>query len=482
MIDMLKKTHSFLAWALGTPAFSLLLLFAAVLTTFMSAEVSGGIFFITVICIQLLVCRDTSVTLLPFLLTCVFLCNCYDSFNVFIVYLPLAFPVVICLIFHFLVYRRGFSVGKSFPSLCAVAAAITLGGLGTISLSDYFAPTALFYTFGLGIGMVLVYLLLRSRFSPCGEAVENPPAIRLFRHNIGNSRSAGEKLRFTLAFDMYLMGMLTAACIAAIYLKNLDALKEVPGFVSFQASNNFSTFLMFALPFPFYFTMNTEKKRCGSHIFLPSDLHLLSAAVMYLALILTDSRGGLVFGTIEVAVCYVFTVYIRGGRRRILYYVSSAFVAVAAFICGKALLDHYAMSSYGLIGAGEARGELILRAVDDFKRNIFFGSGIGYTGNTDLYDPAKGAMNWYHVYPAQIIGSFGLCGIAAFAFMIITRFRLFLCRPTVWRLTLGLSYIGILLMSLVNPGEFCPIPYEMLTVLLFIYIELSHEEQHAENA
>ena len=136
MIDMLKKTHSFLAWALGTPAFSLLLLFAAVLTTFMSAEVSGGIFFITVICIQLLVCRDTSVTLLPFLLTCVFLCNCYDSFNVFIVYLPLAFPVVICLIFHFLVYRRGFSVGKSFPSLCAVAAAITLGGLGTISLSS----------------------------------------------------------------------------------------------------------------------------------------------------------------------------------------------------------------------------------------------------------------------------------------------------------------------------------------------------------
>ena len=36
---------------------------------------------------------------------------------------------------------------------------------------------------------------------------------------------------------------------------------------------------------------------------------------------------------------------------------------------------------------------------------------------------------------------------------------------------LGLSYLGILLMSQVNPGEFCPIPYGMITVILFIFLE-----------
>ena len=40
-----------------------------------------------------------------------------------------------------------------------------------------------------------------------------------------------------------------------------------------------------------------------------------------------------------------------------------------------------------------------------------------------------------------------------------------------WSLCLGVSYLGILLMSQVNPGEFCPLPFELLTVLLFILQE-----------
>lgn len=474
----LKKLHNLLAWIPGTPVFGFILLLAAVLTVFLDAEVQGGLFFIAVICLELLLCRDTSVTLLPFLLCCVFLCNCYNSFNVFIVYLPLAFPAVICLISHFMVYRRAFSVGKSFPSLCAVAAAVTLGGLGTISFSDYFAPTAVFYTLGLGFGMTFIYLLLRSRFAPPDETEASQDGLFILGKHISFGQPTKDKLCFRLAFDMYLMGLFTAACVADVYFKSLDSLIAVPGLVDFQASNNFSTFLMFALPFPFYFTMNTMKKRCGDTAFLPSDLHLIPAAVMYLAIVLTNSRGGLVFGTVEVLVCFVFTVYIRGGKRRIFYYASAFFALLCTIFGGKLLLDYYRENiNSGIMNATEARGGLILRALEDFKRNIIFGSGLGYKGNSDLYNPVKGAMNWYHVYPAQIVGSFGLCGIAAFGYMILTRLRLFLSRPNIWKLTLGLSYIGIFLMSLVNPGEFCPIPYEMLTVLLFIYLEFEEERE-----
>ena len=80
-------------------------------------------------------------------------------------------------------------------------------------------------------------------------------------------------------------------------------------------------------------------------------------------------------------------------------------------------------------------------------------------------------MPWYHMMVPQIVGSMGLVGIAAFGFQIFGRLRLIFRRPDFWGLCLGISYLGILGMSQVNPGEFCPVPFELLTVLLFILQE-----------
>ena len=41
-------------------------------------------------------------------------------------------------------------------------------------------------------------------------------------------------------------------------------------------------------------------------------------------------------------------------------------------------------------------------------------------------------------------------------------------RATLFNMTIFLSYISLEMMSLVNPGEFCPIPYELITTLIFI--------------
>ena len=38
-----------------------------------------------------------------------------------------------------------------------------------------------------------------------------------------------------------------------------------------------------------------------------------------------------------------------------------------------------------------------------------------------------------------------------------------------------MSYIGLLLMSQLNPGEFCPMPYELLVVCLFVFLELTED-------
>lgn len=449
----------------GSPFFGVALLVLAVLVNVFSLEIPGAIFFITVICLELVVCEDTSVTLFPFLMVAAFMCTCYDSFDRLIKFVPLAIPASACVIYHFVRHKKRFYTGKTFVPLICVAFAVTLGGVGTLPASDYFKPMALFYTFGLGFGMLGMYLLLKSRYTPdiSLDACER--------------KAAYKKLSKTLAFDFYMLGLLVSAMIIVYYVKNIDILINDQRVTDgFQPRNNFSTFLMFALPFPFYFTMDTEEKRNGGAFVRLSDIHLLSALLMYVCIVFSGSRGGLVFGTVEIAVCFAYCVLVRGGRRLVFYGLCALAAVVSAVFLAEPLIDFVSIRmGDGLVSGSEVRFNLLLRAVDDFKRNVVFGSGIGNTANTDVYSPKKGALTWYHLYIAQVVGSFGIVGILAYGYSIATRFSLFLTKSNVWKMTLGFSYLGVFMMSMVNPGEFSPIPYEMMTVLLFIYLENSEE-------
>jgi hypothetical protein len=97
---------------------------------------------------------------------------------------------------------------------------------------------------------------------------------------------------------------------------------------------------------------------------------------------------------------------------------------------------------------------------------------MGYMGNRDIHPSKKFALCWYHCAPLQIIGSMGVAGVLAFAYQYITRVRIFLRRPaTKFRLTLLLSWVGLEMMSLVNPGVFAPIPYLLVVTLFLVFAE-----------
>ncbi len=446
---------------LGSPLFGIALLFIAILVNIFSLEVPGALFFITVICLGLTLCEDTSVTFLPFIMVAAFMCTCYNSFDRMIKFVPLAVPAIACIVYHFVHFKKKFYVGKTFKPLICVAVAVTLGGFGTLPASDYFRPGALFYTFGLGFGMVGMYLLLKSRYTP-DISLDAPERKRLY-----------ELISGRLAYDFYLLGILVSAMIMIHYAKNIGSVIENQGVsVEFQPRNNFSTFLMFALPFPFYFTMNTEEKRSGGAFVRLSDLHLLAAVLMYGCIVISGSRGGLLFGSIEFAVCFVYCVLVRGGRRLPIYLgVTVIGLVSAGLVAGHLMQFLDTRIGDGFISGSDTRLNLLIRSIDDFKRNVIFGSGIGNTSNADLFDHKKGALDWYHMYIAQVVGSFGIAGILAYGYSIVTRFSLFLTKTNVWKMTLGFSYLGVFMMSMVNPGEFSPIPYEIMTVLLFVYLE-----------
>ena len=89
-------------------------------------------------------------------------------------------------------------------------------------------------------------------------------------------------------------------------------------------------------------------------------------------------------------------------------------------------------------------------------------------------------MSWYHMMIPQIIGSMGCVGIVAYTLQFIGRFKLVIQKCSYWSLALGISYLGLFLMSQVNPGEFCPIPFGLLAVILFIFQEMRVEHIKAE--
>ena len=72
---------------------------------------------------------------------------------------------------------------------------------------------------------------------------------------------------------------------------------------------------------------------------------------------------------------------------------------------------------------------------------------------------------------AQIVGSMGLLCIVSYGYQFISRFWIIIKKRSAFVITLGLSYSGLFLMSQVNPGEFCPVPYALVAVLIFVLAE-----------
>lgn len=394
---------------------------------------------------MLLLCSDLLTICLPILLTSVFATALYDSAEKFLSFIiPEASLLVFSLIFHFVVYgKKKITIKDSFKGLLAVSVAVTLSGIGSISASEYFAPSALYYTFFLGFGLLLVYLIISSYFD--------------------DKRDYDVYEKF--AIIMYFMGIFAVFNVFSYYIDSIPQLINAPRILSFQAANNLSTFLLFALPFPFYFAVKKSK------------LHLIVAFVMYAALMLSGSGGGLLMGSVMMLICFIFmAVYDK--KLRLLWLILIGIGVVGGCVVFGYLLSAYHFASFeDIFYSNNFRVALFRRSLGDFSQHPIFGAGLTHRGNTDIYNPKQGAMTWYHMMLPQIWGSMGILGIVAYAFNFYIRGRLILKnRRDIYSMTLALSYLGLFLMSQVNPGEFCPVPYALLAVLIFIFMERKRKE------
>lgn len=449
MLDKVFKSKVFV-WL-----YNPLLFWLACTVVLKNEEVNGVIIFAYIAAATLILSSRLTDAMLPALLLCVFATRCYGSADTFMAKIPYFVPAVIAILAHFFIYHKKFRIGRSFFGLCAVTLAVTLGGLGTISSGDYFAGGALYYVFGLGIGMILFYMLVKANFTP---------------------ESGKEVARI-----MYIMGLFACFCVLRFYAADWEYFLATRTFVPFQSSNNLATFLMLAMPFPLFYTSRRY-------------VDLVSVVLMYICTVMTGSRGGLLMGTIEFAVILVAFAIFDNSRIFNHFFYTAVIIAfvyltitylpdIATFYDFHldvsadassweylmALIDHLIEDNDS--SSSEARVKLLERMIEDFKANPVFGVGIGYTGNADIYNPQKGAMNWYHMWFAQVIGGLGIVGILAYGYQLIDRIIMFFKNMSLLNFTFMLSYFGLFIMSQVNPGEFCPMPYTALAVTFFVIME-----------
>ena len=411
---------------------------AACWFVWLEQEVLGAVVFVGLLSLILIVCDDILPTTLPFLLLCTFTTNCYDSFDTFMAYAIYAPVPIVSFIYHFIVYKKPYRSGPSVNGICLAGLAILLGGFGQFPFMDYVKGA--YYVLGLSVGMVGAYLLMKSQFAPY--------------------RPYDERTRFSVI--MLMEGLLCVGMIAIGYWKYYHGGNPLPDIYPLGFSrNNISTMLMFAMPFPLY--LGIKKK--GFEIFTP---------ILFAAICLTTSRGGLIFGAIEFVFCCAFWIFdVKKHLARLLRF-SFCLVALTAVAlsCGKIILDviRDRLIAEDVV-TNDARWRMIWEGFANFEKNPLVGTGI--LDNSIFYGEFRkaGTMAWYHMMIPQIIGSMGLVGVVGYLGQFFGRAKLVFTKMDFWSLCLGVSYLGILLMSQVNPGEFCPLPFELLTVLLFILQE-----------
>lgn len=354
-------------------------------------------------------------------------------------------PFAAAMIFQLVYYRKPFVKGRLLYPMLAVSLALILGGVGTIKAEDYFLPFSLYYVLGLGLGMTAIYCITVSRLQ--------------------NERSYDRAERLTTI--LYAAGILAVLVLLVFYVQNFERFIAKGGALFYKPRNYLCTVIFLAMP------------PC-CHYIKKNNLHLLIMAAMFATLFMSGSRSGLLIGTILLVICAVY-VYATNKESRKLYniliIIVAIFTVIVAFKFAPDIYDYlysYRADEFDgkFISSNETRVQYIKLGLQDFKEHPIFGIGLGNLEHIKVFKAYfTGCIVFYHNCVIQIIGSMGLAGILAYVWLVSERVKLMWKTRKSDMMIFSLSYIGVILMSLVNPGIFCPFPEAGAVMLMFAIME-----------
>lgn len=391
--------------------------------------------FAIILIVQLLFIEDISPTLLPFCLMILSLLKQYGfKPSEFYTMIPLGVLGIISLVAHFFIFPRKLKFGSLTLSLIVVSIAIFLGGIGTSPMSSYFSMTSIYYMVGLGPTAVVAYVIMFTYI----DVDKDINTEKLF-YNTMNSIGL-------MAFFIILNQVVNDLMIHGTL-------------ISMQWGNNLSAHLLISMPFSFYLASKNNKI---------SLLYFAFGIVQGSLLLLSFSRGGILFGAMSLLTCMVACSFYNKKYRKL--YISIIAVLLITPLVIYLTVDNVSQYVDQLlsINSTEARFSFIKQAIAVFKKHPLFGAGLFQ--KVQDYNPQQGAMYWYHSTPFQIIASFGIIGIIAYGYQLICRLMMFDYKKSN-NIFFFIAFLYFEGMCLVNPYDFVPLPYMVIIVFLFVQLQ-----------
>ena len=426
----------------NSPRYALCLLVAATLLYVMGCALEGCLIMALVVAFMLLFCAELMAVLLPFLLFCLLTTDFYNDLGRLLVYWPVLAGAVAAFVIHLFLYRVPLRRGTFTAPLLAVSAATLLGGLGAITAADYFSPVSLYYTLGLGLGMLGVYTVVRAQLS----------------------RARGYDVLQRFLNLLYYAGLFAGVAVFKVYIVNVRAFLQDFAVLYMSYRNFCTTILLMAMPAA-CMPRADGRWRWGGLIFL------------YSAMIMSGSRSGLIFGTVELAACLGWLYHkaepeLKPNLYRLGQLAAVPVVLFVYYTVQVLFSSRVAQELHGaFIPVNDSRFTFFMQGLRDFASNPLFGIGLGNLSNEHIFIGVHGSIVWYHNMVAQILGSMGLVGVAAYGWHYLIRLKILLTRRSAQLPLAALSCAGMVLMSMTNPGEFCPLPNGLLMVALFAILE-----------
>lgn len=363
---------------------------------------------------------------------------------------PVLIPVGIALVVFFVrnIARKvknkdKFRLGKMFFPQLAVSAVLLLGGVGVVSAERYVA--SLPNIMGLGVAVLVVYMLARNFISRDGDV---------------------DRTTYFAKVLAYIGVVVALELVVAIAERHVPATEwaKVYWHVGWGNRNNISTYLLFTAPMCLYLALKNQRY---------SVLYLLLGAFQYICLVMTFSRGGILFGFIALVVGGVLLVLLSENKKHQLISIAIVLGAVLVFYLSCMKGVHDVLNSLRSRGTGlSGRESLYAEAMRVFKDNPFQGNGLGYVGGRGLFGDAV-QMYWFHSTFSQVIACMGVLGLVAYAYSYGVKIWLLvknIFNP--FNLFVVVVFLGFEGYSMMDTGTFIPGGYPLIVIILMCLVEM----------
>ena len=200
------------------------------------------------------------------------------------------------------------------------------------------------------------------------------------------------------------------------------------------------------------------------------------ALFQYVCLIMTFSRGAILFGVISGVIALILSIIKAPNKKMHLLYV--AITAVFALVLYLILRKNINEMIAALLDRGmgtSGRFDLYKEAWALFKAHPIFGVGKGYVGTITVTNGT--GIYWFHSTIFQILASMGVVGLVAYVYYYWARFKvLFSNIKNSFNLFVLAVWVGFEGYSLINTGTFVAYPCMALVIVMTALLEHTQKD------